>query len=75
MKKLCPMTFNGYLVANATPGSVIHAGDLDCVGSRCALWDAEPDLNSRVPATTGRGRCGLGKGDNFDDPAQTPKED
>ena len=64
MDKLCPMTFTGSVVAQAQISAFSTTpDDLMCIGSRCALWSTLPDDVSR-------GRCGLGKGDNFPDPAQ-----
>lgn len=52
-----------------------------CIGSRCAFWEAElrpvhdeygsliRDGDSYLHAPTGRGRCGMAKGDSFEDPA------
>ena len=76
MDKLCPMTFTGSVVAQAQISAFSTTpDDLMCIGSRCALWDSEPDRvehaeGSRFTVPSGRGRCGLGKGDNFPDPAQ-----
>lgn len=40
-----------------------------CMGSNCALWDPMPTADASKPM----GRCGLGKGANFPDPAQEAK--
>ncbi len=42
-----------------------------CLGSRCAWWDPDPG-NATRPQHEAKGRCGIGHGRNFLDPAAPP---
>ena len=58
--RICP--FMSKVVVGQKVGSIVthRMKRIKCQGSRCALWD---DLNGKI------GRCGMGDGDHFPDPA------
>lgn len=60
----CPIFVHARIHAarNTDALGFVNEGDSNCVGSRCALWNSQPGV-------TDHGRCGIGHGNNFRDPA------
>lgn len=72
---MCPILTHGAIAVSRVGFVSTQA----CRGSVCALWDPRPAAHSRnetlesldrpAPVPAPMGRCGLGKGANFEDPA------